>query len=45
VYARESFRRHSYLSDKAVGCVIGLGTFGYEAAVQSAILQLKRGSG
>ncbi|QKX55852.1 uncharacterized protein TRUGW13939_02951 [Talaromyces rugulosus] len=44
VYARESFRHHSYLSDKAAGCVIGLGTFGYEAAVQSAILQLKRGS-
>lgn len=45
VYARESFRRHSYLSDKAVGCIIGLGTFGYEAAVQSAILRLKSESG
>jgi 3-dehydroquinate dehydratase-2 len=41
LHAQERFRHHSYLSDKAAGCVIGLGTFGYETAVQSAILQLK----
>ena len=34
VHAREPFRRHSYLSDKAAGVIVGLGTFGYEAALQ-----------
>ena len=34
VHAREAFRHHSYLSDKAVGVIVGLGTFGYEAALQ-----------
>ena len=34
VHARESFRQHSYLSDKAVGVIVGLGSFGYEAALQ-----------
>lgn len=33
VHARESFRSHSYLSDKAVGVICGLGVFGYTAAV------------
>ena len=32
VQAREAFRPHSYLSDKATGVIVGLGTFGYEAA-------------
>jgi 3-dehydroquinate dehydratase len=29
VHARESFRHHSYLSDKAVAVVCGLGVSGY----------------
>ena len=42
VYAREAFRHHSYLSDKAAGVVAGLGTFGYEAALQFVVRQGKR---
>lgn len=34
VHAREPFRHHSYLSDKAVGVIVGLGSFGYEAALR-----------
>lgn len=34
VHAREAFRHHSYLSDKASGVIVGLGTFGYQAALQ-----------
>ena len=37
VHARESFRHHSYLSDKAVGVICGLGTRGYEYAVDTAM--------
>lgn len=33
VHAREPFRQHSYLSDKAVAVVCGLGVFGYKAAI------------
>lgn len=33
VHARESFRHHSYLSDKAVGVICGMGVFGYTAAI------------
>jgi len=40
VHARESFRHHSYLSDVAVGVICGLGTQGYELALQSAIKQV-----
>jgi len=36
VHARESFRHHSYLSDKAVGVICGLGANGYKYAVESA---------
>lgn len=42
VYAREDFRHRSYLSDKAAGVVAGLGTFGYEAALQFTVRQGKR---
>ncbi len=38
VYARESFRHHSYLSDIAVGVISGLGSLGYELALQAAIV-------
>ena len=34
VHSREPFRHHSYLSDQAVGVIVGLGTYGYEAALR-----------
>ncbi len=37
VHAREAFRHHSYLSDKAVGVICGLGAKGYAAALDFAI--------
>ncbi len=37
VHAREEFRKHSYLSDIAVGSIVGLGALGYELALQAAI--------
>ncbi|WP_074214023.1 type II 3-dehydroquinate dehydratase [Salinivibrio sp. ES.052] len=40
VYARESFRHHSYLSDKAVGVISGLGADGYEFALTAAARHL-----
>lgn len=36
VFAREEFRKHSYLSDIAVAVVSGMGAFGYEVALQAA---------
>lgn len=36
VYRREAFRRHSYLSDLAIGVIAGLGVQGYEAALRYA---------
>jgi 3-dehydroquinate dehydratase-2 len=36
VFAREPFRRHSYLSDIAVGVISGLGAQGYELALRAA---------
>jgi 3-dehydroquinate dehydratase-2 len=41
VHAREEFRRHSYLSDLAVGVMAGFGTFGYTMAMSYAINRLK----
>ena len=41
VHAREPFRHHSYLSDKAVGVICGLGAQGYQFALTAAIEQLK----
>ncbi|MES2546675.1 MAG: type II 3-dehydroquinate dehydratase [Pseudomonadota bacterium] len=37
VFARESFRHHSFFSDIAVGVISGLGAEGYGAALQYAI--------
>lgn len=34
VHAREPFRHHSYFSDIAIGSIIGLGTAGYDLALQ-----------
>ncbi len=36
IFAREAFRRHSYLSDIAVAVISGLGTYGYELALRGA---------
>jgi len=37
IYSREPFRRHSYFSDLAVGTICGLGSQGYEFALQFAL--------
>lgn len=41
-FAREKFRHHSYFSDIAVGCIVGLGALGYELAVQAAADRLSK---
>ena len=40
VHAREPFRRHSYLSDVAVGVIVGLGAQGYQLALQAALARV-----
>ena len=40
VAARESFRRHSYFSDLAVGTITGLGALGYELALTAALRRM-----
>ncbi len=44
VYQREPFRHHSYLSALAQGVIVGLGAYGYEAAVQYALETLSHRS-
>jgi len=39
-HAREPFRRHSYLSDKAVGVVCGFGADSYRYALDAALKRL-----
>ncbi len=41
VHARETFRAHSYFSDIAVGVICGLGSQGYQFALDYAIHYLK----
>ena len=41
VHQREAFRQHSYFSDIAQGCIIGLGATGYELALEAALKQLE----
>ncbi len=41
VYRREAFRHHSYLSEKAEAVICGLGSKGYDAALQYAIDRLR----
>lgn len=36
IYARESFRHHSYLRDIAIGMICGFGAYGYEMALYAA---------
>lgn len=45
VHAREPFRRHSYFSDIAAGCIAGLGARGYELALTAALDRLDRPQG
>ena len=40
VFARDEFRHRSYLSDLAVGCIVGLGPLGYELALTAACVRL-----
>ena len=40
IFAREVFRKKSYFSDLAVGVVSGLGTQGYELALQYALARV-----
>jgi 3-dehydroquinate dehydratase-2 len=44
VHAREPFRRHSYLSDLAVGVIAGCGTQGYTLAMSFVLQQLAAGA-
>ena len=37
VHKREAFRHHSYLSDIAVGVIVGLGVHGYRLALDYAL--------
>lgn len=39
VYQRETFRHHSYLSATAKGVIVGLGAYGYEAALRFVLTQ------
>jgi len=41
VHSREPFRHHSYLSDKAVGVICGLGAQGYQFALAAAVNHLQ----
>jgi 3-dehydroquinate dehydratase-2 len=42
VFSREEFRRHSFLSDIAVGCITGLGADGYRYAAEYAVNHLQQ---
>lgn len=41
IHAREPFRHHSYLSDRATGVICGLGAYGYTAALDYALSHLR----
>ncbi|MEM1263175.1 MAG: type II 3-dehydroquinate dehydratase [Pseudomonadota bacterium] len=41
VFARETFRELSYLSDIATGVIVGCGPVGYELALEAAIAHLR----
>lgn len=41
VHTRESFRHHSYLSDKARAVICGLGVYGYTAAIEFAAHEMQ----
>jgi 3-dehydroquinate dehydratase-2 len=37
IFQRESYRHHSYISEVAKGCIVGMGMQGYELAIQSLL--------
>jgi len=41
VYAREPFRAHSYLADRALGVICGFGALSYQLALRAAITHLQ----
>jgi 3-dehydroquinate dehydratase-2 len=41
VYAREEFRHHSFISDKAQGVACGIGQHGYELCIKAGIRSLE----
>ncbi|AEO67801.1 54d09d38-4d95-4555-ae47-00b64ef50672 [Thermothielavioides terrestris] len=41
VHAREPFRKHSHLSDRAVAVICGMGVYGYTAAIEFAARHMK----
>jgi 3-dehydroquinate dehydratase-2 len=41
IYARESFRHHSHISQIATGVICGLGAQGYEMAIDALAARLK----
>lgn len=41
VHAREEFRHKSFLSDVAVGIIVGCGTLGYKLALDALLFKLK----
>lgn len=45
VHKREAFRHHSYLSDKAVAVICGLGVYGYTAAIEFATREMRKSTG
>jgi len=44
IHAREPFRHHSYLADKAVGVICGFGPASYGLALQGLVASLQQGS-
>lgn len=42
VHKREEFRHQSFFSDIAVGTITGLGSFGYDIALQAALRQIAK---
>jgi 3-dehydroquinate dehydratase-2 len=42
VHAREAFRHHSYFSDIADGVICGLGSLGYDLALEAALQRIHR---
>lgn len=45
VHARESFRHHSYLADKALGVICGFGPASYGLALQGLVARLQQEAG
>jgi len=42
IFARESFRHHSYFSEIAVGTICGLGAQGYALALEAALARIRQ---